>query len=229
MQLVPRPSHRLTFWALGSAIAHGLVGLVLATSLPHVPQHPRAGTETLSVEFDAAISSPQQKLLRKTPKTAHKLATPSVQTSAPDMPDTLATTDSPEPSESTTNSPVTTQQPPSAVVDASSPSSSLQNAGTSISPQQQIQDRLAALLARYFQYPWIARLRGWQGDVRLAFRVAPDGEIQQIHVARSSGFAVLDKSALDSLTRVTRLSDVAEWLNGQPLDMQLAIVYRLTD
>ncbi len=92
-----------------------------------------------------------------------------------------------------------------------------------------IEARLRARLERYFEYPYTARLRGWQGEVRLGFLVLPDGRLERLRVTRSSGFAVLDASALDSLGRVGRLDEAERWLHGRPLDMQISVVYRLRD
>ena len=82
-------------------------------------------------------------------------------------------------------------------------------------------------LARYFDYPELARRRGWEGRVMLAVKVASDGQLQQIRVARSSGFAILDDSALQSLRQVDRLSEAATLLNGRQLAMQIPVIYRL--
>lgn len=90
-----------------------------------------------------------------------------------------------------------------------------------------IRARLRTHLARHFEYPYAARLRGWEGEVLLAFRIESDGRLEDIRVARGSGFAVLDDSALNSLARVGRLEEARAWLDGNRLDMQLAVVYRL--
>ena len=90
-----------------------------------------------------------------------------------------------------------------------------------------IKARLYTDLARYFEYPELARRRGWEGRVMLAVNVAPDGQLQQIRVARSSGFAILDDSALQSLRQVDRLSEAATLLSGRQLAMQIPVIYRL--
>lgn len=92
-----------------------------------------------------------------------------------------------------------------------------------------IQARLHALLDRHFEYPYAARLRGWQGEVWLRLRVLADGRLDDLRVTRSSGFAVLDLSALHSLARVGQLEEAVEWLAGRSLDMQIAVVYRLRE
>jgi TonB family protein len=82
-------------------------------------------------------------------------------------------------------------------------------------------------LARHFDYPGIARQRGWEGRVMLAVNVASDGQLQQIRVARSSGFAILDDSALQSLRQVDRIGEAVALLNGRMLAMQIPVIYRL--
>ena len=90
-----------------------------------------------------------------------------------------------------------------------------------------IEAQLHANLARHFEYPALARLRGWEGRVLVAFDVESDGRLQKIHVARSSGFALLDSSALHSLRRVERIIEAADLLQGRRLAMQIPIIYRL--
>lgn len=78
--------------------------------------------------------------------------------------------------------------------------------------------------ARHFHYPPLARQRGWEGRVVLDFRIDGDGRLQAQRVARTSGFAVLDQAALNSLKRVERVNVAG----GAPLDMQIPVLYRLT-
>ena len=111
----------------------------------------------------------------------------------------------------------------------SSPSPNADAGRNAAATRQSIQERLTSQLARYFHYPWIARLRGWQGEVQLAFRVAPDGELQHIHVARGSGYAVLDDSAVNSLKRLGNLVEARIGLEGHGLDMQIPVKYKLIE
>lgn len=93
----------------------------------------------------------------------------------------------------------------------------------------QIQARLLTDLQRHFDYPLLARRRGWEGTVWLAFSIAPNGALEHIHVARGSGYDALDHSALTALRRVERLSEARAWLGGRPLDMQVPVIYRLLE
>ena len=90
-----------------------------------------------------------------------------------------------------------------------------------------IKAHLYTNLARHFDYPEIARQRGWEGRVLLAMNVASDGQLQQIRITRSSGFAILDDSALQSLHQVDRIYDAVPLLNGRKLAMQIPVIYRL--
>lgn len=90
-----------------------------------------------------------------------------------------------------------------------------------------IEARVRLDLARHFEYPHVARLRGWEGDVLLGFVVQASGRLDGIRVLRGSGFAVLDRSAVDSLRHVARLPEAVAWLNGRDLEVRLPILYRL--
>lgn len=48
-------------------------------------------------------------------------------------------------------------------------------------------------------YPWIARLRGYEGVVLLSAEIDADGKVGNLRLKKSSGFAVLDRSALDAV------------------------------
>ena len=67
----------------------------------------------------------------------------------------------------------------------------------------------------------------WEGRVLVAMNVASDGQLQQIRITRSSGFAILDDSALQSLHQVDRIYDAVPLLNGRNLAMQIPVIYRL--
>jgi protein TonB len=80
-------------------------------------------------------------------------------------------------------------------------------------------------LTHYFNYPILARRNGWQGEVILAFRLEVDGTIMNARVARSSGYGVLDRAALNALGKVKRINHTLQ----QVQDMQLPVIYRLQE
>lgn len=95
------------------------------------------------------------------------------------------------------------------------------------SPDQLIQ-RLHDAVATHFYYPPLARRHGWEGEVRLALHVAHDGRLSDIRVLSSSGHRVLDRAAIDCLTRVARLPD-ATGVPPSGMETVLPVVYRLID
>lgn len=48
-------------------------------------------------------------------------------------------------------------------------------------------------------YPMIARKMGWSGKVTVSFTVREDGSVEDIGIVESSGFAVLDKNAVETI------------------------------
>ena len=90
-----------------------------------------------------------------------------------------------------------------------------------------IEAQLHTSLARHFDYPYVARLRGWEGRVLLAFIVQASGDLNDIRIVRSSGFTLLDDSAVDSLKKVQHLPEAVAWLQGRDIEMQLPVIYRL--
>ncbi len=89
--------------------------------------------------------------------------------------------------------------------------------------QQHLKIVIRQALADNFHYPLLARRRGWQGEVLLAFRIDTDGSILDAHIARSSGYGILDSAALSALSKVKQLAYDAP----HGFTMQLPIIYRL--
>ena len=84
-------------------------------------------------------------------------------------------------------------------------------------------------LAGEFHYPVLARRRGWEGEVVLAFRVDADGRIGNVKVANSSGFGLLDSAARDALLRVATVALADGRRPGTALDLTLPVIYRLSE
>jgi len=61
-------------------------------------------------------------------------------------------------------------------------------------------------LRRSVSYPYRARQKGWEGKVVVAFRLTRDGQAQDVRVVTSSGYALLDDSALAAVQRAAPFS-----------------------
>ncbi len=86
----------------------------------------------------------------------------------------------------------------------------------------------AAFDAR-FVYPPLARHHGWQGQVRVGLTVEPDGHLSELRILSSSGYAILDRDALQTLARIGALPQALPRLDGQSYRLQLPVVYRLIE
>ena len=52
---------------------------------------------------------------------------------------------------------------------------------------------------KHLVYPPIARRMNWSGKVVVAFTIVENGNVQDVRVAATSGFPILDKSALETV------------------------------
>ncbi len=122
-----------------------------------------------------------------------------------------------------TVTPVEKQTPP----EESGATAALPTALTTTIGEKELQSSLRITLqqeiARYFSYPLLARRRGWQGEVLLAFRLEADGRIVDARIARSSGYGILDRAALTALGKVKRVHSGT----SRGFAMQLPVIYRL--
>jgi protein TonB len=55
------------------------------------------------------------------------------------------------------------------------------------------------------RYPPMARINNWQGKVVLKFVVKEDGTVENLEVVQSSGHAVLDEEAMETIRRASPL------------------------
>ena len=87
--------------------------------------------------------------------------------------------------------------------------------------------QLTDLFAREHEYPRVAAMRGWEGEVRLRLRVARRGQLLGVRVDRSSGFEVLDQDALALLEGHGSLPPLPDALELAEIEVVVPITYRL--
>jgi protein TonB len=93
---------------------------------------------------------------------------------------------------------------------------------------EQLAVRIHEAVQPYFEYPLLARRKGWEGEVLLALRVESDGSLRVLRVLSSSGYRLLDRAAVEALARLARLPD-ARGLPHKGMETELPVVYRLID
>ncbi len=87
--------------------------------------------------------------------------------------------------------------------------------------------QLQALVSAPRDYPRLAALRGWEGEVRLRLRIARKGQLLAVQLDRSSGFEVLDQHALARLADHGDFPPLPERWEGGELQVVIPIHYKL--
>lgn len=91
----------------------------------------------------------------------------------------------------------------------------------------QVLSHIKQQIANNFSYPYLARRQGWQGKVLLVFTVNNSGDIQDIRVKQSSGYALLDNSAIEALNKLGKITLQQEWQLSSNKQFELPVIYRL--
>jgi len=86
---------------------------------------------------------------------------------------------------------------------------------------------LSSLFARQQNYPRIAALRGWEGEVQLRVTIARKGNIVATQIVRSSGFEVLDQNAVQLVSSVGPLPRPPEHLQNREIQVIVPVHYKL--
>lgn len=165
----------------------------MAIAAPQQPATPQATQHPVAVPVPTRV---QQEQARPVSQPAPQLAPAVTQGATP-------TPSAPPAGKSVTNStsgPVSANQE-TAVVAATPPGAQSGGGGMTAEKAQQryLKEHftyIRDLIIKRLTYPHVARRMGWSGRVVLAFVVAEDGSVRSIQVRESSGYSVLDNSAM---------------------------------
>lgn len=86
---------------------------------------------------------------------------------------------------------------------------------------------LSSLLARQQNYPRLAAMRGWEGEVQLRVTIARKGNIVATQIVRSSGFEVLDQNAVQLVAAAAPLPRPPEQLQNRDIQVIVPVHYKL--
>jgi len=92
-----------------------------------------------------------------------------------------------------------------------------------------ILNKIRSKLKRYFNYPKLAVKKNIQGEVTLGFRIETNGNIVDIYIAKSSGYAMLDRAAKNSLKKVQFIPLADATINKVLVNLQLPVIYQLQE
>lgn len=82
-------------------------------------------------------------------------------------------------------------------------------------------------LVQNFVYPRLARRQGWQGQVLLGFQINDAGSIQHVHIKQSSGYAILDNSAIAALNKMGKIGLYEPGFLNRTWQLEIPVIYRL--
>ena len=79
-----------------------------------------------------------------------------------------------------------------------------------------------------FQYPLLARKRGWSGEVVIALNVDHNGLIDEIAIKKSSGYPVLDNNAVQTFRAIGAVTPAIQSRMTSRQHLAIPVVYTLT-
>lgn len=122
-----------------------------------------------------------------------------------------------------------TQAAATAVAPASLPAPAPADAGLSVDGMRRYRLSLAAQARRFKRYPAQALASGWAGTAEIRLEIGGDGQPKSVEVLHSSGYAVLDRSALTMIEAGARHTPVPAELRGKTFSVVLPVVFDLTE
>lgn len=87
--------------------------------------------------------------------------------------------------------------------------------------------QISRLLAGHQEYPRLAAMRGWEGEVRLRLKIARKGNLLSIQVDHSSGYSILDQHALQLVDLAGNLPAMPDEMEGQEIQVIVPVNYKL--
>lgn len=188
-------------------------------SLPRVPAM-IAATQPLTVVNLERLEAPAEPVreIPEGPEQIQRVASPPKSQDKPPQPDTpllpVPGKSARQPSEQARAAePVTETTAPKSV-----PAPPASRAATNVKSTWQA--LLLAHLEKYRRYPAAARARGQQGVAQVTFRMNRQGRLLSSRVSRSTGSAMLDRAAIDTLKRAQPLPAIPD---DMPAEVELSV------
>jgi len=94
------------------------------------------------------------------------------------------------------------------------------------SPVSEYVRSVSQQIRRNFVYPWAAKEANLEGSLRLALRVYYTGELLDVEIRESSGYAVLDENAVNMVKKVAPYPPFSPEMKQKELWIDLPVVYK---
>jgi len=88
---------------------------------------------------------------------------------------------------------------------------------------------LGRAIAKHKQYPRIAQMRGWQGDVILDLKIDGNGKVISANVQQSSGYEALDKQALEMARKAAPFPAPPQALRNRTFNITVPVSFKLEE
>ena len=82
---------------------------------------------------------------------------------------------------------------------------------------------------RIERYPRAAVDNNWTGEVKVTMQIGANGRIADLRVTQSSGYALLDRNALQMFESAQPLVAIPRELAGKAFEVDLRAIYNVTD
>ena len=82
-------------------------------------------------------------------------------------------------------------------------------------------------IVKHKQYPRIAKMRGWQGEAVIEIQIDANGQPTSVKVQTSSGFEVLDNTAIDMVRKTVAATSLPSLLRGTTSTFLVPVSFRL--
>jgi protein TonB len=87
--------------------------------------------------------------------------------------------------------------------------------------------QLTREIAKHRQYPKIAQMRGWQGEVQLELHLDGNGNVLSSRISIPSGHDVLDQQALEMVKKAAPFPAPPDVLRGRTFNILVPVSFRL--
>ena len=123
------------------------------------------------------------------------------------------------------------EAPPSPAVVAPSVAAQTKVAGPSQVDMNAARDSygntLWSAIGKYKNYPRIAQMRSWQGDVVVELQLDGNGNLKSKKILKGSGYDILDKEALAMVDKAAPFPAPPEALRGSSFSIKVPIPFKL--
>ena len=78
------------------------------------------------------------------------------------------------------------------------------------------------------KYPIAAQTAGIEGRTGVRLTILKDGRLQKVEVAKSSGYEILDKAALQSVREAAPFPPIPEKARREEIQMSVTLIFKIT-